>query len=166
MTLDVVLVAALVLTAVAAVMAPRLLHAVIGLAVSSGVLAIIMFRLHAPLAAVFELSVCAGLIPAIFLSAISLTRRLTPDAVQSRRQEKLKLYWALPMLLLLAGIALSQIRPPEAAARRHPAATGASNDVRRVLWQERRTDLLGQVLVLLAGALGVAILIKELRHDR
>ena len=51
---------------------------------SARVLAILMFRLTRPSAAVFELSVCAGLIPVIFISAISLTQRLKRDEAKAR----------------------------------------------------------------------------------
>ena len=57
------------------VMTRSLLKAALGLAVTSALIAVILFRLDSPLAAVIELSVCAGLITAVFVSAISLSRR-------------------------------------------------------------------------------------------
>lgn len=51
------------------------LSAAISLAALSAALAIIFYRLNSPYAAVIELSVCAGLITALFVAAISLTRR-------------------------------------------------------------------------------------------
>jgi NADH-quinone oxidoreductase subunit J len=65
----------MVIAAVWTVMSARLLHSAIGLATTSVILAILMYQLGSPLAAVFELSVCAGLISAIFLSAIPLAGR-------------------------------------------------------------------------------------------
>jgi NADH-quinone oxidoreductase subunit J len=162
-TLNMLLVAALVLAALATVLSARLLRAVIGLAVTSAILAVIMFRLGAELAAVFELSVCAGLIPAIFVSTIGLTRRLTPDGLTARREERMKRYWFLPVLVILAGVLLSQIGFPRDVAVAAPAAADA--DVRSVLWNSRHLDLLGQIVILLAGAFGVVVLIKERRRD-
>ena len=40
-----------------------------------------------------------------------------------------------------------------------PAAIGA----REVLWNLRHVDLIGQIVILLAGAFGVAVLVKEIK---
>jgi NADH-quinone oxidoreductase subunit J len=124
------------------------------------ILTIIMFHLRSPLAAVFELSVCAGLIPAIFISTIGLTARTMPDDLPALRRTKLKRYGLLPVLLILAAVALSQIALPQVAETK---IIGAS--VRQVLWQQRQIDLIGQVVVLLAGAMGVVVLVKERRNE-
>jgi uncharacterized MnhB-related membrane protein len=97
MTLEIVLLVALVLAALWTVSSARVMRAVIGLAVTSVVLTMIMFRLNSPVAGVFELSVCAGLIPAIFISTISLTHRLTTETLADRRRELLRRFWLLPM---------------------------------------------------------------------
>lgn len=156
--LDVMLLVALVASAVITVMTARLLHSAIALALTSAVLTILMFRLNAPLAGVFELSVCAGLIPAILISTISLTRRLTPEALETRRKELLRRFWYLPVIVLLAGIALALVRVPLDFPAPPPAAVGS---VREVLWNLRHLDLVGQIVILLGGAFGVAVLVKE-----
>jgi len=61
MTTDVILLTLLVLAALWTVMSSRIVRAAVGLAITSVILSIIMFHLKSPLAAVFELSVCAGL---------------------------------------------------------------------------------------------------------
>lgn len=162
MTLDVLLVVLLVLTAMATVMTARLLRSVIGLAATSAVLAVILFRLQSPMAAVFELSVCAGLIPAVFLSAISMTARLSPEGLALRQREKLKQYWALPVLLLLATAVVTQVQLPALPAL---PAVASAEDVRTVLWNVRQLDLLGQIVVLLGGAFGVVVLVKEYKRE-
>ena len=160
MTTNILLLAAMVAAAVATVATARLMRSVIGLAATSVVLTVLMFRMHAQYAAVFELSVCAGLIPAIFLSTIGLTQRLTTEALEARRKEKLRRFWFLPILLVLIGIALSQVHPvPEL-----PALPAHAADVRAVLWYERHLDLLAQVVILLAGAFGIVVLIKEAKR--
>jgi NADH-quinone oxidoreductase subunit J len=121
-----------------------------------------MFRLHAPIAAVFELSICAGLVPAIFLSTIGMTQRLTPEALSERRKQRLRSYWALPLIVLLAGVGLSQMPIPMNPG---VAVAPPAGDVRYVLWNVRHMDILGQIIILMGGALGVVILIKESRHD-
>ncbi len=51
-----------------------LLHAAILLGVGSANLAIVFFIANAPIAAVFELVICAGLITVLFISTITLTQ--------------------------------------------------------------------------------------------
>jgi NADH-quinone oxidoreductase subunit J len=162
MAINVILLAGLVLSALATVMTARVMRSAITLALTSAILAMLMFRLNSPLAAVFELSVCAGLIPAIFLSVIGLTRRLTPEALAVRKKEKLKRYWALPVIVLLAAMALLQVQIPLDFV---PPAPVAEQDVRNVLWNLRHADLLGQIVVLVAGALGVVVLVKGARRE-
>ena len=160
MTLNLGLLILMVVAAVATVLVSNLLYSAIGLAVTSVVLTLLMFQLNAPLAGVFELSVCAGLITAVFISAISLTRPGTSDEREPRAVARLVL---LPILVagvasvfFLANLAYRLPVPP-------PAAEG---DVREVLWNTRQFDLLGLVMIILAGVFGVAILFKEkFRHD-
>ncbi len=125
-----------------------------------------MFRFGASMAGVFELSVCAGLIPAIFISAISLTARLTPEGLQERRQSKRRRYGPLIILVAVAAIALSQVHLPLDFAPPPPVADKAMEDVRNVMWHLRTVDLIGQVAVLLGGAFGVVVLLKERKRDQ
>jgi len=72
--MDGFVIASLVVIAICAVLAVHLrdiLRAAIALAVLSVVLAAIFFKLGAPYAGAFELSVCAGLITVLFIAAIS-----------------------------------------------------------------------------------------------
>ncbi len=160
--LFVVLVAALVVAAMWTAVTTRLLRAAVGLALTSAVLAVVMFLLNAPLAAVFELSVCAGLIPAIFLSAISVTRRLSPQAAQDHARVQIRKYWPLPLIVGIVGFALTQVDFPAVAMS---VATGPKPDVREALWNFRHLELVGQIVILLAGAFGVAVLLKESKHE-
>jgi NADH-quinone oxidoreductase subunit J len=160
-TVDVVLLVAMLAAATWTVMSARLLRSIIGLAITSVLLTAIMFRLNSPLAAVFELSVCAGLISAIFLSTISLTRRLTADELAVRQKQRLYRYWYLPMIMIVAGIVLYGMHYYFAI----PDHVAGEQDVRQVLWGARHLDLIGQVAVLLGGAFGVVVLFKEWKHD-
>jgi NADH-quinone oxidoreductase subunit J len=163
MIVDIILMILLVLTAALTVATARLLRAAIGLALTSALLTAVMVRLDSPIAAVFELSVCAGLIPAIFITAVGMTRRLDCEALVERRKEKIRRFWLLPVLLILAGTALSQAHLPAGFA---PAAPAAAADVRNVLWSARHMDLLGQIIVLLGGAFGVVVLVMEPERER
>lgn len=140
------------------VMTTRLLRAVIGLAITSVMLSILMFRLASPIAAVFELSVCAGLITVIFFTAISFTERLSPEKLQVRKRERLVKFWFLPFIAAVLWTLLSQydFKPDFQMVK---AAHDA--DVRNVMWNMRHQDILGQIIVLLAGAFGTAVLFKD-----
>ena len=72
--ISIVLVIAVIAFVIMAVSFKELLFAAISLAVLSAALAIMFYRLDSPYAAVIELSVCSGLITALFVSVISLTR--------------------------------------------------------------------------------------------
>jgi NADH:ubiquinone oxidoreductase subunit 6 (subunit J) len=160
---DAILVTTLVLASVLTVMTARVLRSAIALAVTSAVLAVVMFRLGSPIAGVFELSVCAGLIPAILISVIGLTRRLGPEGLAARRLERLKRYWYLPVIVIIAGVILSQVN---LRVDYIVPAVAAEGDPRTVLWNLRHLDLLGQIVVLLGGAFAVVVLLKELRNER
>lgn len=140
------------------VMTRSLLRSAIGLALTSVILTIIMFRLNSPLAAVFELSVCAGLISVLFVSTISLTHPLTMQEVMQHMRERMARFWLLPVILIILGITFSimDIKP----VIELPAAETVK-DVRIVLWDLRRMDVIGQVIILLTGVFGVVILFKE-----
>jgi NADH-quinone oxidoreductase subunit J len=158
MVINIILGALLVLAAVWTVMTARLLRAVIGLAITSVILTIIMFKLDSPLAAVFELSVCAGLISAIFISCIGLTQRLTDEQTVTRQKERFPKFWLLPVILVLTGVAMFQLHIP---LDFHLQAAPTESDVRNIIWNLRHLDLVGQIVILLAGAFGVVVLFKD-----
>jgi NADH-quinone oxidoreductase subunit J len=139
------------------VITPLLIRAAIALALTSALLSIIMFQLGAALAAVFELSVCAGLISVIFVSVISLTTRQSFNEYVARRKNRFRRFWPLPVVILIAGIVLCLLKTPVNIVLPPPPAV---SDVRIILWDLRRLDLLGQIMILLAGVYGVLVLFK------
>lgn len=62
-----------VVLAILAIHLRDLLKGALALAVMSAILAAMFYRLGAPWAAMFELSVCAGFITVLFLAVIALT---------------------------------------------------------------------------------------------
>ena len=161
MNIYISLLIAMLLAAVWTVMSRSVLKAAIGLAVTSAILTILIFMLNSPLAAVFELSVCTGLITVIFVSTISLTKPLTHKEIVEMARSRIKRYIFLPAVVILAGIALAFTKlkndlviPPSAAA-----------DVRDIMWNSRQLDLFGQIIVIIIGALGVVILFTEREGD-
>lgn len=157
MELTILLLLLLVLCALWTVLTPLLLRAAITLALTSAVLTVIMFRLGAPYAAVFELSVCAGLIPVIFISVISLMHRLPFPEQLRRRESRVKRFIFLPFILIAVALLLFFVRVPLDIKLLPVEAT---NDMRIVMWDFRRMDLFGQIIALLAGAFGVLILFR------
>ncbi len=148
----------LVLAALWASMATALLRATLGLALASALLAVVMFGLGATLAAVLELSVCAGLISVVLVSVTSLTAPRSLKEALADRRKRLRRMWPLPFLLIAAGVSLTFVHAPVDIVLRLPAGDG---DVRTVLWSMRQLDLFGQILILLAGVFGVLILFRK-----
>ena len=74
-----ILLTALVISVILAVTIKDLLKAAISLAIASIILTMIFFEYNSPIAAVFELSICAGLITVLFTSVISLANKGDDD---------------------------------------------------------------------------------------
>ena len=165
MIINILLLIALTITALWSVLKMDLVKAAIALAVTSTILSIILFRFASPLAAVFELSVCAGLITVIFMSTISLTKLRTAQQEQERQRSRRKRYAALPVMVLAAAAVMVFVGIPMNFTLPQAAVAG---DVRSVMWNERQLDLLGQIVVILAGFFGISVLfsgkIKKAAH--
>jgi NADH-quinone oxidoreductase subunit J len=162
MNLNIIILIILVIAALWTAMTRSLLRSAIGLALMSLVLTLLMFRLNSGLAAVFELSVCAGLIPVLFVSTISLTHPLTKEEVLQHMKDRIRRFWYLPFIVVAVGIALSLI-VMKLSVRLPPPELERS--ARVVLWNERPLYLVGQIIVLLVGAFSVVILFKESGKD-
>ncbi len=162
LTVIILMLAGLVVSALVCIMIRDLLKASIALAVVSAILSVIMFLLSAPLAAVFELSVCAGLITVVFISAISMTRIRSKEEVAQMEKERRKRFALLPVILivLLAG-ALFAIWPHLDALIPFNNAPLSAVTEQNFFWNKRQVDLLGQIIIILAGVYGVLIFFKE-----
>ena len=158
MFLNTIILALLSIAALWTVMTRSLLRSAIGLALTSVILTVMMFRLDSPLAAVFELSVCTGLISVLFISTITLTHPLTKQEMVEFIKDRMKRFWYLPVIIVAAGIVLSMIKVKINLVL--PAAETETN-VRFVLWNLRQLDLIGQIIILLTGVFGIVILFKE-----
>jgi len=139
-------------------MTVRLVHSVVGLGLTSAILAMLLYRLGAALAAVFELSVCSGLISVIFITTVSFTQRLSKEKFLIRRKERLFRFLYLPFIIIVVGLLLVRYFKVPQFSLPGPAEV---NDVRLVIWNMRHLDLLGQVIILIAGVFGVVIYFKE-----
>lgn len=144
-----------------AVMATDILKSAFGLALTSVFLSIVIFLLGSPLAAVFELSVCAGLITVVFISAIGMIKpegHTRGEDLDLRRKRRLKKYLPLPFLLIVAGILLwvNRVGLPVS-----PSPDSSPLTLFEVMWGARRVDLAGQAIIILVGVFGIVVLFKE-----
>ena len=157
---DLFLLVIITIMTLATVMASGLLRAALGLAVVSAVLSALIYRIGAPIAAVYELSVCAGLIPVIFITVISLTKPLKKDEEKQESIDKIHRFWPLPILIVLIGAGMFLFKPV-IELKQFMVVYGP--DVKEMVWSIRQTDLIGQIAILLAGAFAILILFKEMR---
>ena len=155
----IIVLATLVVSALGTVMLRNLLMSAIMLAVTSAVLTVVLFIMGVQIAAIMELSVCAGLVTAIFASTISLTKITDAEEDAAEKKERFPRLFPLPFILVIlaAGILL---RWPGMALT-ITGATAADAASRAVMWDKNALDMLGLALIILAGVLGVAVLFKE-----
>jgi len=149
----------LVVSALLTVMIKNTLKAVIALACTSVILTIIMFIMGAPLAAIFELSVCAGLVTAIFASTISLTDNPTDEESAEKNKKRLSRYVFLPIIIVVI-IGIMFITKP-ALDFTWFTNTVAEDTLQNTIWHVRNLDIAGQIVVILAGVFGIVTLLKE-----
>ncbi|MDD2706508.1 MAG: hypothetical protein PHV34_00745 [Verrucomicrobiae bacterium] len=161
MTINLIIMLFMVAAALWAVLARTLLKGSIALAIASAALALLIFRMNGPLAAVFELSVCAGLITVIFISTISLVQPFTPQEVAARYAARFKRFWPLLVLLAVVTVICLKCWTFPACGQALPESADVMALTRDLLWKARQMDLFGQVVMLLAGVFGVVILFKE-----
>jgi NADH-quinone oxidoreductase subunit J len=164
MKINLILLILMLIAALWTVMGRSLLKATISLAITSTIITILMFRLDSPLAAVFELSVCTGLITVIFVSTISLTKPLTHKEITELSKNRMKRFWYLPVIIAVvgAGLILMKIKNDMIPMS---GEWSLLHDVKSILWNFRQLDMFGQIVVLIIGALGVSILFEERRRD-
>ncbi len=147
----------MLLCSVLAVMLRSIIKNAICLAAASAALGLIMYVMGAPAAAVFEVSVCSGLITVIFISGISLSRAGKND-VREEFSDGKRMH-LLPVILLVAG-ALMMV----AACGIHFAIArgeALNLDYREVFWNQRGADIWGQIIVMLTGGIAISVLLKE-----
>lgn len=160
-TIFVILLVALVISAVMCVMVRNLLKAAIVLALTSAILTVVMFMLDAPLAAIFELSVCAGLITVVSISAISMTKTYTKEELAEKVKARLKRFIYLPFILVVLLVVLLVALWPYIGFSEVISSGASALNVKDVLWNKRQMDILGQIIIILTGVFGVVVLFKE-----
>lgn len=146
-----------------AVMERSILRSAIGLALASASLAVMLYAMSARLAAVFELSVCSGLVTVIFIAGISLSH--SPKMEVKKEYHDRERNRHLPLVLIAVGGTLVAAAMVLHFAQPQFAASAGQN-VRDVLWNTRQADLWGQIALILCGGVAVAVLFREERRDK
>lgn len=138
--------------AVQAFRAPRLLITALWLAGTSALTAILMYLLGAPEIAVIELSVGAGLVTVLFVFAINIAGEepLAPLTVIPR--------WLSWLLVIVAVVLLGYITLP---ALNFALPEGIRAPISSTIWKSRSLDVLLQIALIFSGVLGVLGLLSE-----
>ncbi|WP_244605456.1 NADH-quinone oxidoreductase subunit J [Halorhabdus rudnickae] len=142
-----------VLLGLLAVAARDFLVSILSLSGASVALAVYFYLAGAPIAAVFEAVVAAGLVTVLFLFVISLTET---DAAERISGGKLPVVGLALGLLLGVGITVWALVDPTAVT------TGASDTAfAEALWSARSIDLLAVTVLVFVGVLAVVRLTAE-----
>jgi len=147
--------AALVATvglAVVAVAARDFLVSILSLSGASVGLAVYFYLAGAPIAAVFEAVVAAGLVTVLFLMMISLTDAETATLIEGRK---------LPVVGLALGALLGVSLVVWGWLGGLSTGGGSEIELAEALWAERSVDLLAVTVLLFVGVLGIVRLTAE-----
>ncbi|HSV85170.1 MAG TPA: NADH-quinone oxidoreductase subunit J [Levilinea sp.] len=147
--------AGILVCALQAIRSQRLLYAAMWLSGTSALVALLMYMLGAPEVAVIELSVGAGLITVIFVFAINIAG---DDTVKIKAVIPKRLAMGL---ILLAALLLGWFILP--ALNLYSPSTLEIPFITDKLWNDRTLDILLQVVMIFAAALGVLGLVSEPR---
>jgi NADH:ubiquinone oxidoreductase subunit 6 (subunit J) len=137
-----------------------LLRSAISLAAASLLLGIVFFKMNAPYAGVFEISVVAGLITVLFILTIALTKA-------GKEVRESRLVNVVFPLVFAAFVAVDALVMKSLLGKIPALAAGAeAGTFGEVLWKGRTFDLVGQIAVILAGVFAVlALFRKREKHD-
>lgn len=138
-------------SAAVAIRARQLISSAIFLAIVSALLSVAIYWLGAPIGAVIELSVGAGLVTVLFVYAVNISGESEEEgsAVVSR-------WLAAPVVILLAGLLAFYLLP--VLAKAVPAVEA---DLSTMIWEQRALDIQVQIVLIFSGVLGLLGLLAE-----
>jgi len=145
---------------VMAVMLHSMTKSAIALAAASAALGIVMYEMGSIWTALFEISVCSGLVTVIFISAISLSN-MDKKELEKVYEDKKRMS-LLPVILITSGVVLviaalaSGVSVPQTEL-----VSNAAGDLREILWNNRQADIWGQIIVMITGSAAVVVLFRE-----
>lgn len=142
----------ILLCAVMAIRAQRLLVSALWLAGSSALVALFLFLLGAAEIAVIELSVGAGLVTVLFVFAINISGE---EALAAHPLIPRPLAWAV---VAISGLLVGWLMLPGVDIA---APVLAASDLGTTLWQSRSLDVFLQAVLIFAGALAMLGLLAD-----
>ena len=137
------------------VLSRHLISAAISLAAVSAACGVLMYVLGAHTAAIFEISVCSGLVTVIFISAVSLS---SGDKQASAPEKRAHL---LPIILISIGAVLMIAAGLSGFSLNVPNWVANADSFDNVFWETRQADLFGQMVAIIAGASAIVVFFKE-----
>lgn len=149
--LDIGIVIATLFCAFQVMRAERLMFSTIWLALSSALVAVLLFRMGAHEVAVIELSVGAGLVTVLFVFAFSIVGEATLDAASLVPR---LLVW---VTILAGSVLLGALTLPLQAS----GSQAAELPFAAILWEQRGPDVLAQIALIFAGVIGVVGLLTR-----
>jgi len=155
--MNALLLAGVLIFAGLAVFLRDMLKAVICLLISSVFLGIVFFRLNAPFAGVFEISVVAGLIMVLFILTISLT-----GAEDTVSEPKIHIAFFAVLFLIFSCVVLYRLP----AAEKLVVKPDHYNSFGEVLWIGRAFDMIGQISVIFAGVFVLLAVVGRGRNGK
>lgn len=154
------LISGVVIFACLAVFLKDMLKAVVCLLISSVFLGIIFFRLNAPYAGVFEISVVAGLIMVLFILVISI---IGPQDTVSEPNIPIIVFIILFLIFSYAvNTGVVQILSCETS----PLEIENYKKFGEALWIGRAFDIIGQISVIFAGVFVVLMVAGRRKNDK
>lgn len=153
--MELILLAGLVVFSVIAVFLRDLLKSAICLAAASIFLSMIFFKMSAPYAAVFELSVVAGLITVLFIVTISFTRN------QGETKETSLPLIIFPALFVIFAVLSALLIIKLSGNFPSKALMQANDSFGNVFWGTRAFDIIGQMGIIFAAVFTVITLLRE-----
>lgn len=143
-----------------AVMLHSMTKSAIALAAGSVALGIIMYQLGFIWAALFEISVCSGLVTVLFISAISLSN--TSKSELEKVFEDKKRMSLLPFILIISGVVLVIAAMSSGIWLKSADQAGIIGDkLREILWNNRQADIWGQIILMITGSVAVVVLFRD-----
>jgi uncharacterized MnhB-related membrane protein len=145
------LMAAMVVCAILAIRASRLVASALWLAGLSALLAVLFYLLGAFRIAVIELSVGAGLVTVLLVFAIGVAGE---ETIRVKPLVPRVLAWGagLVVVFLLGWLVLPLVAAP---------APGSEPSLATLLWQDRALDVLIQVVLIFCGVVGILGILTE-----
>jgi uncharacterized MnhB-related membrane protein len=142
----------IIICAVLSILSRRLLISAVWLALTSALVAVMIYMLGAPHIAVIELSVGAGLVTVLFVFAINIAGEDT-----TRLKSLVPKPIAISCIIVAFALGLLLVLKSTSGVQFYGTTAGEST----ILWENRYIDFLLQIVLIFSGVLGVIGLLAE-----